>query len=67
MRELNRRYREKFGFPCVIALRLHETRASVMTEMARRLENEPADELENALEQIGHIARGRLAKLFGEE
>ena len=57
----------KSGFPCIIALRLHESRASVMTEMARRLENEPAKELPNALEQIGHIARGRLANLFGEE
>ena len=67
MSELNGRYREKFGFPCIIALRLHESRASVMTEMARRLENEPAKELPNALEQIGHIVRGRLANLFGEE
>ncbi len=66
MAGLNRRYRDKFGFPCIVALRLHATKASVTGEMARRLGNDSAAELENALEQIGHIARGRLEKLFGE-
>ena len=67
MAELNRRYREKFGFPCIVALRLHAARSSVMAEMERRLGNNADTELAAALEQIGHIARGRLAKLFGEE
>jgi len=30
MNRLNRSYREKFGFPCIVALRLHADRASVM-------------------------------------
>ena len=64
MAELNRAYREKFGFPCIVALRLHATRESVMVEMARRLGHETDAELDEALEQIGHIARGRLAKVF---
>ena len=64
--ELNRRYRSKFGFPCIVALRLHASRASVLAEMERRLGNSAEDELRNALEQIGHIARGRLGKFFGE-
>ena len=64
MSELNRRYREKFGFPCIIALRLHENRASVMAQMRRRLANDAQTELANALEQIGHITRGRLQKLL---
>ena len=64
--ELNRRHREKFGFPCIVALRLHADRGGVMAEMERRLANDSATELANALEQIGHIARGRLAKVFGE-
>ena len=64
--ELNRRYREKFGFPCIVALRLHATRASVVAEMERRLGNNADAELVAALEQIGHITRGRLAKLLGE-
>ena len=66
MAGLNGRYREKFGFPCIVALRLHATKASVIGKMKRRLENDSGTELNNALEQIGHIARGRLAKLFGE-
>lgn len=65
MQTLNRAYREKFGFPCIVALRLHAERASVMAEMERRLSNDRETELKNALEQIGHIARGRLEKLGG--
>ena len=64
---LNRRYRDKFGFPCIVALRLHGTRASVLDEMERRLDNTFDAELYYALQQIGHIARGRLAKMLGEE
>jgi OHCU decarboxylase len=66
MQQLNRAYREKFGFPCIVALRRHGTRESVMAEMERRAANPAAAELENALGQIAHITRGRLAKLFGE-
>jgi OHCU decarboxylase len=66
MQDINRAYREKFGFPCIVALRLHATRASVMAEMERRLGNNEEAELRNALEQIGHITRGRLDRLFGE-
>jgi len=64
MNDLNRRYRDKFGFPCIVALRLHQERSSVMTEMRRRLGNDAPTELANALEQIGHITRGRLQKLL---
>jgi 2-oxo-4-hydroxy-4-carboxy-5-ureidoimidazoline decarboxylase len=64
MRELNRSYRDKFGFPCIVALRLHQTRESVMQEIERRIANDAETELANALEQIGHIARGRLDKLW---
>jgi len=64
MNELNRRYREKFGFPCIVALALHADRASVLREMRRRLANDAPSELASALEQIGHITRGRLEKLL---
>jgi len=66
MSELNRRYREKFGFPCIVALRLHASRDSVVEEMQRRLGNNGETELHNALEQIGHIARGRLDRIIGK-
>jgi chitin deacetylase len=64
MSDTNRRYREKFGFPCIVALRLHANRASVMSEMQRRIGNDADTELANALVQIGHITRGRLEKLL---
>ena len=63
MNRLNRSYRDKFGFPCIVALRLHADRQSVMAEMKRRLENDAGTELDNALEQVGHITRGRLEKI----
>lgn len=62
--EINRRYRQRFGFPCIVALTLHASLASVMAEMQRRLGNTEAAERANALEQIGHIARGRLERIL---
>ena len=67
MADINRRYREKFGFPCIVALRLHADRASVMAEMRRRTGNARAAEMAAALEQIGHITRGRLDQMFAKE
>lgn len=63
MARLNRRYRERHGFPCVVALRLHATRNSVLAEMSRRIEGDSDAELKAALEQIGHITRGRLERI----
>ncbi|HRE20818.1 MAG TPA: 2-oxo-4-hydroxy-4-carboxy-5-ureidoimidazoline decarboxylase [Rhabdaerophilum sp.] len=60
---LNRTYRERFGFPCIVALRLHQSRREVLREMERRLVNDRATEIGLALEQISYIARGRLQKL----
>jgi OHCU decarboxylase len=65
MAQLNRSYREKHGFPCIVALRLHATRESVVAEMERRVANDSDTELKNALEQIGHITRARLTKMIG--
>ena len=62
MAALNRAYREKFGFPCIVALRLHSSRESVIAEMKRRLGNDASAELRNAVDQIGHITRARLEK-----
>jgi OHCU decarboxylase len=65
MAGLNRAYRGKFGFPCIVALRLHASRGSVMQEMELRIGNDADTELKNALEQIAHITRGRLERLGG--
>ena len=64
MAQLNRRYRERHGFPCIVALRLHATRASVVAEMKQRLGNDSSLEMKTALEQIAHITRGRLARIL---
>lgn len=61
---LNRAYREKFGFPCIIALRLHEVRSSVLDEMERRLGGTREAEIAAAIDQIGHITWGRVAALL---
>jgi 2-oxo-4-hydroxy-4-carboxy-5-ureidoimidazoline decarboxylase len=63
MARINHAYREKFGFPCIVALRLHATRRDVMEEMEKRIHNTREAELRAALEQVGHIARGRLEKI----
>jgi 2-oxo-4-hydroxy-4-carboxy-5-ureidoimidazoline decarboxylase len=64
MSRLNRVYREKFGFPCVIALREHRTRDTVFAEHERRLGNDLEAEVETGLARVFIIARGRLEKLF---
>ena len=65
MADLNKRYRERFGFPCIIALALHADRESVLRTFESRLKNGQEQELANALEQIGHITRARLEKMLG--
>ena len=67
MAGLNRRYRDRFGFPCIIALRLHADRASVFAEFERRLTGTPAGEEAAAIEQVGHITHARLQRLVREE
>jgi 2-oxo-4-hydroxy-4-carboxy-5-ureidoimidazoline decarboxylase len=59
----NRAYRERFGFPCIVALRLHASRDSVIAEMERRAGGERATEIAAALGQIGAITRGRVDNL----
>jgi len=66
MADLNRRYRTRFGFPCIIALRLHPDRASLLAEFERRLDRTAASEEAAALEQVGHITFGRLQRLVEE-
>lgn len=65
MAALNRSYREKFGFPCIVALKLHAARDTVVAQFQRRLGNDRETEIGNALAQIGHIARARLDNLLG--
>jgi chitin deacetylase len=58
--DINKRYRERHGFPCIVALATHQTRDTVIVEMDRRVSHDTAAEIDAALEQIGHITRARL-------
>ena len=59
---MNRAYRERFGFPFVIAVRRH-TKDEIFAEFERRLGNDPETERLECLEQVYAIARLRLDAL----
>ena len=61
---INRRFREKFGFPCIVALMQHATRDTVIADMEARIANDTNTEVDQALEQIGYISRARLARKY---
>jgi 2-oxo-4-hydroxy-4-carboxy-5-ureidoimidazoline decarboxylase len=56
---LNTAYRERFGFPFIICVRL-TNKAGILAAMARRLGNDRDAEIAEALRQIGEIVRLRL-------
>jgi len=57
---LNSAYRARFGFPFVICAREHD-KASILSDLSRRAQNERPKEIETALAEIAKIARLRLA------
>lgn len=59
---LNAAYREKFGFPFIICVRLN-TKNSILQAFQTRLANDEAAEREEAIRQIGLIAKLRLQDL----
>ena len=62
IRALNDAYREKFGFPFIMAVR-GSSRADILAEFESRLCNDADTEFENALVEIHKIARLRLEAL----
>lgn len=56
---LNAAYRDKFGFPFIICVRLTD-KAGILAAMEARLGNDREAEIATALEQIGEIVRLRL-------
>ena len=56
---LNAAYREKFGFPFIICVRLTD-KAGILAAMERRLANDRDTEIAIALAEIGEIVRLRL-------
>jgi 2-oxo-4-hydroxy-4-carboxy-5-ureidoimidazoline decarboxylase len=59
---LNAAYRERFGFPFVICVRLH-SKDEIVAAMERRLKRTEAEERAEAIAQIHDIARLRLEDL----
>jgi 2-oxo-4-hydroxy-4-carboxy-5-ureidoimidazoline decarboxylase len=60
--ELNRRYRETFGFPFVMAVK-GRGKAEILAAFAERLAQSPEAEFERALQEIARIAALRLEAL----
>ncbi len=61
----NRTYRDRFGFPYVVALRRCPTLDDVFADLHRRLGHSPDAELATALEEVIEVTRGRLVLMLG--
>jgi OHCU decarboxylase len=59
---LNQRYQARFGFPFIVALRLHASLESVFASLEDRLNNGADTERALALGQVVEVMRGRLAR-----
>lgn len=62
---LNAAYRERFGFPFILAVKGHD-RAGILAAFRRRVSNDREAELREALDQVHRIARLRLLALAAE-
>jgi len=65
LRELNRSYREKFGFPFVMAVK-GRSKHEILAAIEARLQGERDEEFRRCLEEIAKIGGFRLAALLGE-
>jgi 2-oxo-4-hydroxy-4-carboxy-5-ureidoimidazoline decarboxylase len=63
--DFNDRYRKKFGFPFVMAVR-NSNRHEILAAFERRLRNDREQEFAQAIGEIHKIARMRLEALFRE-
>jgi 2-oxo-4-hydroxy-4-carboxy-5-ureidoimidazoline decarboxylase len=61
--DLNAAYKKKFGFPFIIAVRMH-TKEDIFFEFRRRLSNDTVTEFANDLQNVYIITRLRLAKML---
>ncbi len=62
LRQGNRAYLDRFGFPFVMAVK-GRTRTAILQALAQRLDNSPQAEFDRCLDEIAKIARLRLADL----
>lgn len=61
--QLNDQYREKFGFPFIMAVK-NKSPEVIQTAMEDRVEHERDQEFETALSQVHEIAKLRLQEIF---
>jgi len=61
-KELNSKYRARFGFPFIIAVRGLQ-RSEILEVYERRINNDPSTEFAEALEQVHRIAYLRLLEI----
>jgi OHCU decarboxylase len=61
--ECNERYKAKFGFPFIMAVR-NSNRHEILAAFAERLEHDREAEFNRAISEIHKIARLRLSKMF---
>lgn len=64
LQELNRHYREKFGFPFVVAVKGYN-RQGILKNMTERIGNDRETEENECIEQIIKIGGFRLAEIVG--
>lgn len=63
LQSLNAAYREKFGFPFILAVRGYD-RHGIIANFEKRVNHDRAEELRTSLDQIYRIARFRLNDLI---
>jgi 2-oxo-4-hydroxy-4-carboxy-5-ureidoimidazoline decarboxylase len=63
LQELNAAYRERFGFPFIVAVR-GLSRTDVIMRLEQRLANDREQEIATCLREIGRIARFRLEDML---
>jgi 2-oxo-4-hydroxy-4-carboxy-5-ureidoimidazoline decarboxylase len=63
MSDLNAAYKKKFGFPFIIAVRMH-SKEGILFEFNRRLHNDTQTEFANDLQNVYVITRLRLNKML---
>lgn len=64
--ELNLKYKEKFGFPFVMAVR-NSNRREILANFKLRLENDKGTEFDTAIGEIHKIAGMRLQEVLNEQ
>lgn len=63
---LNQAYRQRFGFPFIVAVRNHSHQDSIWQTFETRSQGSLPEEFETALAEVMHIAWYRLCDLIGD-